>query len=358
MKNALRTHVAAALLLLPMSAVLVAAPAAAQQRAVVAQQGVRGMSLNSNAGLQPGATLLLQVSATPGARNASVTLGDSDIRVPLREQGAGNYTGAYTIRRSDRIDPLDLLTVRVNWGDQAVAQRFYYPPAFQALARTAPAAVGRPVAPPPVAVAPAAIDRFTMNPARRIVPGGVLKFRLAGAPRADVSLEIPGVVTGVEMRETRPGVYDAEYTVRRADRPEAFDHAVASLRKGNERTTARLEIRVDEERAGRPGRDSEPRPGHDNRPPQITQVTPANGELVAERQRTRIFARLSDEGSGIDPASVRLIVDGLDVTPNSRITEDEVRYREELGRGRHKADLLVRDRAGNVTRTAWSFEVQ
>jgi hypothetical protein len=63
-------------------------------------------------------------------------------------------------------------------------------------------------------------------------------------------------------------------------------------------------------------------------------------------------------GSGIDAASVRLSVDGVDVTRNAEITADQVRWRENLGIGPHNAELVVRDRAGNSTRTAWSFRVQ
>lgn len=76
-----------------------------------------------------------------------------------------------------------------------------------------------------------------------------------------------------------------------------------------------------------------------------------------EHGRTFIQARLSDDASGVDPRSVRLVVDGLDVTASARITENEVAYRERLGNGRHRAELQVRDRAGNLTRSAWTFAI-
>ena len=85
MNHTLRKHVAtAAMLLAPLGAALVAQPAAAQSHRHyrVADQGrVTNMSVNSNAGLAPGATLRLQVYATPGARWASVALGGSGVRV-------------------------------------------------------------------------------------------------------------------------------------------------------------------------------------------------------------------------------------------------------------------------------------
>lgn len=235
--KSIRTHAAAAaMLLFPMASVFVAQPAAAQH-AVVAQPAVRSLTLNSNAGLAPGAVLRLQVVATPGARNPHVVLGKGGARIALREHAAGHYVGSYTVRRGDRIDPLQRMVARMNYrGGTVVAQSFSFPPAFQALA-------------------------------------------MGNAARAD----------------------------RQA--------------------------------------------------PRVIGLTPSNGERIDQRGRTFIHARLDDKGSGVDPRSVRLLVDGLNVTGDARITDDEIAYRERLGRGQHSAELVVRDHAGNVNRTAWTFRV-
>jgi hypothetical protein len=50
-------------------------------------------------------------------------------------------------------------------------------------------------------------------------------------------------------------------------------------------------------------------------------------------------------------------VDGRDVTRQARIDRDDIRYADDLRPGRHFAELVVRDRAGNVARQSWSFEV-
>jgi hypothetical protein len=89
----------------------------------------------------------------------------------------------------------------------------------------------------------------------------------------------------------------------------------------------------------------------------ISDLTPDHGARVDARGRTRIAARFNDDGAGIDTASVRLRVDGRDVTGEARIEGDELQYREDLAPGRHSAELVVRDRAGNVTRRAWTFDV-
>lgn len=216
------------------------------------------------------------------------------------------------------------------------------PLAATLLAAPAAAQHAAPVAARVATVAPApAIERFTLRPAGKLLPGRELRFQLVGLPGARASVEIPGVVRNVALRETKRGVYEGRYTIRRRDDLAAFDHAVATLRRGPERFTAQVAF------ADRPDRNA----------PRVSQLTPGNGTRVDEYGRTFIQARLSDDRSGVDPRSVRLIVDGLDVTADARISDDAVAYRERLGRGRHRAEVVVRDRAGNETRSAWTFAV-
>ena len=344
MKFTLRSHVAAVMLLAPMAAALVADPAAAQQRAVVAQPSITSMALTADEALAPGSTLHLQVYATPKARWADVTLGSSGVRVPLRERSAGSYQGTYVVRRADRIDPSQLMTARVAHGNRIVSRNFSYPPSFQALA------MGAAPAPAPAAAAAPVIERFVMRPAGRLEAGRELRFRLVGAAGADAWVDIPGVIRGVDLAETRPGVYEGTYTIRRRDNLDAFTGAMATLQDGARRSTARVVIRGGDE-------DSAARPGRDERGPQITDLAPRHGERVGDNTRTVISARLSDDGSGVDPASVRLRVDGQDVTADARITADEIRYRDDLDPGRYTVELSARDRAGNLSTRSWTFDV-
>ena len=93
----------------------------------------------------------------------------------------------------------------------------------------------------------------------------------------------------------------------------------------------------------------------DQRPPRIFDFTPDHDDRVSERGWTRISARFHDRGAGV--ASVVLRVDGRDVTGRARVDANDIRYAENLQPGRHFAELVVRDRAGNATRQAWSFVV-
>jgi hypothetical protein len=95
----------------------------------------------------------------------------------------------------------------------------------------------------------------------------------------------------------------------------------------------------------------------DERAPQIMDLTPQPGDRTDARRRTTVSARFRDNFSGVDPASVRLRIDGNDVTHAAHVDGDEVRFRDELRPGRHVAEVIVRDRAGNTARRSWQFQV-
>jgi hypothetical protein len=217
----------------------VAAPAHAATSAA-AQPSIAAVSVNADAGLAPGSTLRVQVHATPDARRASVTLGDDGPTVPLQQQDAGTYSGTYVVRRSDHIDPKQLMTARVTVGEHTATRGFRFPPSFQSIAMGAPARVD--------------------------------------------------------------GVRDMHV-------------------------------------------------------PQISELMPANGEHVSDQDRVHIGARLSDQGSGVDPGSVRLRINGDDVTADARVTPDAVHYRADLPPGRYQAEVRVRDHAGNTDIKSWTFDV-
>jgi hypothetical protein len=108
--------------------------------------------------------------------------------------------------------------------------------------------------------------------------------------------------------------------------------------------------RVDHDRAGHVS----PR---DERAPTIADLSPLPGQRIGEQLRMTVSARFRDDASGVDPASVRLRIDGRDVTGASRVAGDEVRFFNNLFPGRHVAEVTVSDRAGNIARRSWQFNV-
>lgn len=337
MKAKFRSHIAAAMLLAPAAVLLGSQPAQAQLQVQIQPASfVRGVTLDSDHGLTPGSTLRLRVDAAPRANWANVTLGQSGVRVALRERGPGEYVGSYVVRRTDRIDPTQSMLIRLDYNGRLVAQNANFPAAFQTLASGA---------------APAAtplIERFVMRPAGRIEAGRELRFRLVGAPGADAWLDIPGVIRGVDLVETRPGVYEGSYVVRRRDNLGAFAAAVATLESSGRRVTARVDTRGGEFAHG---------PSRDEQGPVLVEFGPAPGARLTEERTTHVFARLSDDASGVETSSVQLRLNGNDVTDEAQISNNEVHFRDRLEAGRYNVELSARDRAGNVTRRTWTFEV-
>lgn len=93
----------------------------------------------------------------------------------------------------------------------------------------------------------------------------------------------------------------------------------------------------------------------DTIPPLIVNETPS-GTAGAQ---PNISAELIEDGSGIDPDSLNLTVDGINATGSAAMTGNLVSYTppEALGPGPHSVQLTVRDIAGNQQVSAWNFIV-
>lgn len=335
MKAQLRHTVAALMLLAPVAATFVAQPVAAQQR--IAPQ-ITGMTLNADNGLEPGSTLRLSVQGTPRSR-ATVQFAGTPIRVALRETSRGFYRGSYTVRRADRIDPTQFMTVSLTRNNVTTRQTFTYPPSFQALA------MGGPPSPAPAhAYEPPRIDRFVATPMGELEPGRELRYRVRGVAGATVTLDIPGVVSDLPMQEISPGNYVATYTIRRRDDLDAFSTAIATLRSGDRWVTSRLDRAFPRDR--------------DNRAPTIVDLTPRHGDVVSPAGVTVVSADFDDAGGrGVDPSSVRILLSGRDITSDARVDSRGFTYRSDLPPGHYTADVSARDYAGNVVSRSWSFDV-
>jgi hypothetical protein len=158
-----------------------------------------------------------------------------------------------------------------------------------------------------------AIDRFVMQEIGRLEPGRELRFRVMGAPGGDASLDIPGVVSGVGLDETRPGVYEGTYTIRRRDDLDAFRTAVATLRHGDQRATARLELRE----FARVGRDDRDVRGDRDAAPDRYSAGPFPLEITSYQDHAMVDANgnLSIQGRTAPFANVRVQVDSVASAP-------------------------------------------
>lgn len=171
----------------------VAGLAAAQQRPLPAQVApsptyqaafapvIDSIQVQSDAALEPGSSLQFTVRGTPGGE-ARVHLPGGEADVALRETSRGTYTGSYTVRRADRIDPLGSMRSSLTVGQATSVAHHWFPASIRdSQARAAPVApqgavAGTPL--PPLAQAPAAPASVTVVPAIPYTP----ETRVMGAP--------------------------------------------------------------------------------------------------------------------------------------------------------------------------------
>lgn len=98
--------------------------------------------------------------------------------------------------------------------------------------------------------------------------------------------------------------------------------------------------------------------GEDSSPPVIKPVRPRLGGFVAS-SRPSVSASFSDEGSGVDPTSARLVVDGADVTSGAVVSAEGIAWGAPmpLAEGPHLVEVAVADLVGNPAEVTWSFTV-
>lgn len=100
----------------------------------------------------------------------------------------------------------------------------------------------------------------------------------------------------------------------------------------------------------------------DTVPPSVTELTPPEGSFVWNNFKPTLSARLADQlsGSGLNPASIRMTLDGVVVEPSYNAGTGIVSYlpKTELEQDvPHRVRLVVADRDGNEATVAWSFTV-
>jgi hypothetical protein len=331
MKAQLRNHVAALFLLAPVAGALTALPTVAMAQA--GSPEVSSLQVTSDHGLAPGSRLHFRLEGTPRAK-ASIRIRGAQAMIPLAERSPGVYVGRYVIARSDNIQEGDAVRAIMRRGNRTVTASYEVPAGLGNVAAA-------PSAPPPPL--PLRIERFQVAALDRIQPGVEIRFTLEGVPGAAVSVDLPGMANDVALRETRPGHYEGSYTVRRADTINTAGPVVATLRMGDRAVTMNL---------------AQPLVAADTRPPQLTNVSPREGETLPGAAATTISGNFNDRGgTGVDPRSVRIVISGRNVTDDAHVTPESFSLRTPLPPGRHTVDVQARDNAGNAIRRSWSFDI-
>ena len=96
----------------------------------------------------------------------------------------------------------------------------------------------------------------------------------------------------------------------------------------------------------------------DSNGPTITDFTPANNSIITDRTPT-ISATYSDTG-GINISTVKLTINGVDVTSDSIVTSTSISYVSgtSMAYGKYTIKLELSDNSGNSVTIEWYFEIQ
>jgi hypothetical protein len=95
----------------------------------------------------------------------------------------------------------------------------------------------------------------------------------------------------------------------------------------------------------------------DSVPPRVAFVSPSKGATV-ENAHPLVYAALSDGGGvGVNPALVRILIDGADLTHQAVVTPFSVSVTPSLTPGLHTVNLSASDLAGNAASMEWQFTV-
>lgn len=298
----------------------------------VAAPFIESFGVEQVSSLEPGTELEFTVEGTPKAR---VTLRITGVprTITLKETDSGYYEGTYTVRKKDRIPANAGAVATLKQGKRRVAAR---------LNERLVVASGQPApSQPPAQNVPVSIERFTADQIERYEPGTELKFTLTGTPRGRAFFTIENIVTNRAMDEVRPGVYEGTYTIRRQDNFTPALRVSSTLQANGQTAREQLDRRL----------------VNDNEPPSVSNVSPKDNDSVPYSSSFTISGSFDDaRGTGVDPKSVKIILDGKDVTAQSTITSQNFSYRPaNLAVGNHSVDVRARDQVGNASRTTWSF---
>ncbi len=304
---------------------------ATAQRARQAAPVIDNFQVDLSDQLTPGSEIGFTLEGTPRGQ-ASVRLTGLKKLIVLREVDRGVYEGTYTVSRRDQMgsQPSARATLRV--GKLATV-------ATQSLAAGLPPVASRPPPPPPQAAL--AIERFSVVPVARIEPGAELRFAAVGTPGVRASFSIDGVVANVPMSEPTPGHYEGAYTIRRNDNFPPSLRIVAALERNGQTVRSQLNQSL----------------LLDAKPPIVRNLAPSNNEVVAGSP-VSVSATFDDSGGvGVDQKSVKIRIDGQDVTRNASITPQFFTWRGELRPGGHQVEVTAADIVGNAVRQNWVFSV-
>jgi hypothetical protein len=200
-------------------------------------------------------------------------------------------------------------------------------------------AVPTPAEPVPQTV-PVTITSFYHNANDWLKAGEELVITMTGSSGGNASFEIPGIASQLPMKEVSSGKYEARWTVT-SKTPVASEAAIIGRLNG-QLIQAGNTVKID------------------GVAPVIKDLDPQADSIITQN-RPNISATFSDaSGSGIDPNSIKMLLNGEDITKNVNATQAFVSYRPDnlLPAGVNTIELSLTDRAGNKAVSTWKFNLR
>ncbi len=209
---------------------------------------------------------------------------------------------------------------------------------------TSPGGVTPPV--PDVSAKPV-IVAFRHNASGWLLAGEKVTFYLEGTPAGTAAFEIPGATTQpqpIKESTNEPGVYQVVWTVPADAHSVSGASVMGQLTVGGKSATMQAPSTI----------------SIDATPPGIADMAPAPSSSSGQT-RPNISATYEDpSGSGVDANSVKMTLDGKNVTTDANVTAAFISYKPAaaLAAGPKVVGLLVRDKAGNTATKSWRFTVK
>lgn len=182
--------------------------------------------------------------------------------------------------------------------------------------------------------------------------GQMVHITMQGTSGALATFRVAGLSESLPMLENAPGLYIANWTVP-SDRllPGMKALVTGDLALSNPQSHSPLSRNAPTMTASLPL-------CVDTVPPSALNLMPAPLATSATTSPT-VSVDYKDEGSGIDISSIRLILNGRDLTGEASITTERLIYKPfiPLSTGDQSVEIVVGDKAGNIFRQAWHFTI-
>ena len=204
--------------------------------------------------------------------------------------------------------------------------------------------VARAVPSTPTPAGSAQITDITVGAKGPLRAGDAFTVTLHGTPGGKAAFDIGTYLTGLPLPESQPGTYATKYTV-----PAGINFS---------RTTVYGHLSVGGSEA--PRAEATQLVAVTTTPPQIVDIAPPAGQGVNNSKPSIYATYRSPTDAGINPSSVQLEVNGLDVTAASTRTDQFITYTPgaALPDGQVTVRVTIADNAGNKQSRSWSFTVR